>query len=194
MIDGTAFATATCDCGGETVAAVGNIVSRMTTSCGCVLGKAITVHGLSGTTIYQTWAAMIHRCTIQEDRAWENYGGRGITVCASWLSSVENFSADMGEKPTPKHSIDRSNNDGGYWCGKCPECISFGRPSNCRWATAKEQAANKRASSRTRYLTFNGMTLNCADWARRCGVSRQRIEQKLSAGYPIERVLAPRRT
>jgi hypothetical protein len=87
--------------------------------------------GRAGTSTYYIWAAMIQRCTNPRCAAWKDYGGRGISVCARWRESFENFLADMGEKPEGL-SIDRTNNDGNY------------EPGNCRWATASEQARNKR--------------------------------------------------
>lgn len=77
---------------------------------------------------------MINRCTNERVPEFARYGARGISVCERWASSYENFLADMGRKPSPSHSIDRIDNDDNY------------EPGNCRWATAKQQRANRRDS------------------------------------------------
>lgn len=98
----------------------------------------------------QTFRSMHQRCGNPRHEAYANYGGRGISICRGW-SSPDAFMADMGPRPAgltatgkSMYSLDRINNDGGYWCGKCDECISLGRPANCRWATRMEQSSNRR--------------------------------------------------
>src|SRR5688572_1683194 len=83
---------------------------------------------------YNAWLGMRERCRNPKSRAYANYGGRGISVCARW-DDYENFLSDMGEPPSKGHSLDRINNNGNY------------EPSNCRWATKSEQQGNQRRST-----------------------------------------------
>ncbi len=132
-----------CDCGKEKIVLVAHLRSGATKSCGCLNKEIITKHGHNRigkqTGIYQSWYAMIQRCTNPNHKNWKSYGGRGITVCKRWLK-FKNFLEDMKECPS-ELTIERNDKNGNY----CPE--------NCRWATRKEQARNKRNS---RYVTYKG--------------------------------------
>lgn len=98
--------------------------------------------------LYQAHRDIIARCNNPKSKAYKHYGGRGIKVCQRWsdqITGLQNFAEDIGEKPTPKHSIDRIDNEGNYSCGHCEQCVELGWEANCRWATWTQQLCNQRA-------------------------------------------------
>lgn len=136
-----------CYCDEYTTVVGASLIKGVSTSCGCFHKENLSSmlqgnsqgykHGCAKTnnrpSEYQTWCDMKQRCQNSNLANYHLYGGRGITVCASW-DFFENFLIDMGRKPSPLHSLDRIDVNGNY------------EPSNCRWATAKEQSNNKRNS------------------------------------------------
>lgn len=113
-------------------------------------------HGLTNTKTHHIWTGMRQRCRDANTPAYQHYGGRGIKVCERWRT-FENFVADMGECPDGME-LDRRDNDGDY------------EPSNCRWATKKMQARNRRTNN---FIEHDGLRLCITDWAKKLGVSRQ---------------------
>jgi hypothetical protein len=128
----------------------------------------------SYTMLYKRWVDMRNRCNNRNNRSYPRYGGRGIRVCERW-SSFENFRADMGEPPTPKHQIEREDNAKGY------------EPGNCRWATPKEQANNRRSSH---LITLDGRTQTLQAWCDELGVKHSTVCMRIHQyGWSEERAL-----
>lgn len=100
-------------------------------------------HGLSGTPIHTAWCAMIQRTEYKNHIGYKYWGGKGVKVCNGWRRSLIAFRKDMGDKPTPKHSLDRINSNLNYSCGHCDECVTKNWSLNCRWATGLQQTLNR---------------------------------------------------
>lgn len=164
-----------CDCGAEAVRRGAQLryaekkgVMQSCQSCGAKR------HGHTGTPLHKIWIQMRDRCRRPQHPAFARYGGRGITVCERW-EAYENFAADMGERPSPKHSIDRIDNDKGY------------SPDNCRWATNKEQNRNRTG---VHALTFNGRTQPISAWAEETGIDRSVLYMRINQrGWSVEMAL-----
>jgi AraC-like DNA-binding protein len=119
---------------------------------------------------------MKRRCLDPKVPGFKDYGGRGIVVCDRWLESFENFHADMGQRPSPQHQLNRIDNDGPY------------TPENCCWSTVSEQARNRRSNH---LITHNGVTLTLAAWAEQAGISLKCLSYRLKAGWSMEQALQP---
>lgn len=156
-----------CDCGTECIVAGSSLRSGLTRSCGCLateIRKSVK-HGGVGTRLYNIWLNMRVRCG---DPAYLNYCGRGITVCQRWQNSFEDFRKDVGDPPTPAHSLDRyPDNDGNY------------EPGNVRWATGSQQARNTRQSV---FIELNGERINLADAADRFGIAYDTLHNRIKDG------------
>ncbi len=133
-------------------------------------GRFITKHGMSFTNEYGIWGNMLYRCNNPSASQYAKYGGRGISVCRQWLD-FENFIRDMGNRPSPLHSIDRIDVNGDY----CPE--------NCRWATPKVQGRNRR---NTRIFTYNEECMSLMDIIEKYNLPKQRTISRIKRGWAIE--------
>ena len=135
--------------------------------------------GHGNTPEYKAWNNARNRCHNPLAHAYADYGGRGIVMAERWRESFEAFLEDMGRRPGPNYSLDRyPDNDGNY------------EPGNCRWATRREQAQNRRS---TKLITAGGETLCVSEWERRNGMSHHCINNRLKRGWHAEdAVTAPK--
>jgi hypothetical protein len=150
-----------CDCGNSKIIMGGSLKQGHTKSCGCFLKEKIsqvnTIHGDSQPgsnhyAEYKCWKGIKARCYSKKTRSYISYGGRGIAVCDRWKDSFENFYADVGNRPSSSHSLDRfPNNNGDY------------EPGNVRWATASQQARNKRTNLKVEFHGQKRLICELAD-------------------------------
>lgn len=158
-----------CECGNTKVVNIYNLRRGGTTSCGCKRGET---HGRSYDNTYFVWQAMKARCSNPNNKQWDDYGGRGITVCPEWKNSFSTFASDMGDCPNG-YFIDRVDNDKGY------------SPKNCKWVTAIESNSNKRNVT---LLEYNGETLPMKTWAKKIGLCPDTLKRRIKTkGWDIER-------
>lgn len=186
---GKRFIFCKCECGKIISVRPASLTSENTKSCGCyghdkhvVMLKSRSTHGqslgLKKTKLYDAWVNMTRRCYDSTCDMFHRYGGRGITVCSRWKTDRSSFFSDMGEAPSKQHSIDRIENDKGYWCGKseCSECGPSSRTPNVKWSTVEEQSVNR---SNNRFITHDGMTRTVSEWVKITGIDRGVIEMRL---------------
>lgn len=160
-----------CVCGNITIARATRFLYTPNPSCGCT----IKTHGMSKTKAYRRWANMLGRCRKKTHSLYKYYGARGITVCKRWLD-FENFYKDMGDCPKGL-TIERMDNDKGY------------SPDNCKWGTYKEQANNRRPSSKICLpIEFKGQKLTRPEWAKKLGLNYDTLWIRLQR-WSIERAL-----
>jgi hypothetical protein len=148
-----------CDCGDERHYFISNLRMQMEPMCPPCRERSRPSKGRSRKhPLFNIWKAMIQRCENPNHDAYALYGGRGIRLCARWRNDFEAFAADMGERPTMRHTVDRLDTNGDY------------EPSNCRWATKKEQSSNRRDN---RVLVWGGKRLTATEAAEMAGISKE---------------------
>lgn len=166
-----------CSCGTKGSYSSYSLRSGKTKSCGCLqrelLAKRNRSHGLSRIREYGIWKGMISRCENPRRAAYKDYGGRGICVCPQWRKSFKSFLADMGYAPSPAHTLDRVDPDGGYERG------------NCRWATRQEQSSNRHSCI---VITHEGRSQTATEWAREMGLSPRTVQRRAKRGVTPPRL------
>lgn len=170
-----------CDCGNIVYVRGAGLRKGNTKSCGCyhkeTSSKLNYKHGKSKTRIYKIWQHMKERCYIESNKSYINYGGRGITICDEWLGEqgFENFyNWAITHGYTENLTIDREDNNKIY----CPE--------NCRWATAKIQANNRRSN---RIIECDGIVMNESEWSKSLGIPRHILSNRLKRGWSDEKTI-----
>jgi hypothetical protein len=168
-----------CDCGNTKSVNSSVLLKGTTRSCGCLnqelRSARLLSHGMTNTPTYRSWQAMKSRCSNPNDESYARYGGRRISVCDRWLgeNGFKNFYKDMGVRPK-ELTLERINNDGNY------------EPSNCKWATRKEQNRNTRTN---RILEYGGRRQSLSAWAEEYGLNASLLSERLRNRWTIKKAL-----
>lgn len=175
---GRGFWLCRCDCGNEVVKKTQSLTDGRAVSCGCRREETkeefktrFIKHGMRNTLTYSTWRSMNTRCKNAHIAQYNDYGGRGISICDRW-KCFENFFQDMGERPQGT-SLDRIDNNGDY----CKE--------NCRWSTREEQGNNTR---KTTHIEFNGKIQSTTQWSNETGIEQSVLCKRLQK-WTVEKAL-----
>ena len=153
-----------CDCGKQTQAYTSTLIRGNKMSCGCEVGANFRKHNHSKERLYFIWKGIRKRCNNPNEKAYKNYGGRGIKLCDEW-NNYENFREwALSHGYRDDLTIDRIDVNGNY------------KPSNCRWATMKEQARNKQ---NTIYISYKGLTKTLVEWAEDIGINETTLRHRI---------------
>ncbi len=165
-----------CDCGNTVDLSIYKARSGNSQSCGCLRREMMTRHGQSNSDEYTSWEHMIQRGRSADPEVAKNYADRGIVVCNEWkgVGGFQSFVDCIGPKPSPKHTVERIDNDKGY------------EPGNVKWATKQEQQFNTR---RNRYVTVAGKRMCLAEACRLLDLNYYRTLYRIRSGWPEEEAL-----
>lgn len=176
---------AKCDCGTARSFKLRSLVNGTTGSCGCLRIERrlahmppISTHGQSRrglkTAEYRCWCKMKERCFNPKSKGYDRYGGRGVTIHPAWVSNFDAFFAEIGTRPSPRHSIDRIVNSKNY------------EPGNVRWAVPKIQSRNRRDNV---VLEHDGIKLTLAEWAEQTALPEPALRSRYALGWSADRLL-----
>lgn len=173
-----------CECGKEKTARGDCLKSGSVTSCGCLKKEQDRInlkkrhkHLESKTRLYYIWQHMLTRCRSEKDKSYDNYGGRGISVCEEWSNDFYNFRKwALNNGYQEQLSIDRIDNYGNY------------SPENCRWITNIDQCNNRRKSI---IINYNNKTQSIAEWCRELDLNYGTVFNRYKRGWSIEKIFEP---
>lgn len=174
-----------CDCGNETTTTLNLLRQGKKKSCGCLFKernpkilkpKSRITYKMENTRLYHIWCGMKQRCYNKNKKGYKNYGGRNIQICDEWLKFENFYSWAISNGYEDNLTIDRIDSNGNY------------EPSNCRWASWKQQENNKRTN---RYITVKGETKTLSEWSRVTGLGKETIRWRLENGWGIDKIFQP---
>lgn len=171
---GEIYWSCTCSCGASKEVRGSELRAGTSQSCGCYHKEQVSSHRMTGLPTFKSWESMKQRCTNPNAPGYPNWGGRGITVCDSWLHSFDTFLADMGPRPKGT-TLGRLDNDKGY------------SPENCAWVTPREQQRNRR---NTRRYVYNGNLTPLHVLAELSGLPEKLIGDRITAGWTVEMAMS----
>lgn len=163
-----------CACGNFRVARAKDLKTLHVRSCGCLHSETVTKHSDSNSSEYRTWDSLKRRCYNPTTKYFDRYGGRGIQVCARWRDDYQAFLSDMGRRPSPRHSLDRIDNDGDY------------ELSNCRWTLQVVQIRNRSIAV---IFDWHGKHRSQMELAELSGIPFGTLRSRIKRGWTLERAM-----